>query len=74
MRILVASNNQKKLAELRKIVAEAPELADLGDVEVIGTADAPAYDEPVEDGRTFAYNALIKARWGEKHRAYHHRG
>ena len=54
MRILVASNNQKKLAELRKIVAEAPELADLGDVEVIGTADAPAYDEPVEDGRTFA--------------------
>ena len=66
MQILVASNNPKKLAELRKIVAEAPELADLADVEVIGTADAPAYEEPVEDGRTFADNALIKARAGAK--------
>ena len=66
MQILLASNNPKKLAELQRIVADNEALAGRGDVEVIGTADAPAYDEPVEDGRTFADNALIKARAGAR--------
>lgn len=66
MQILLASNNSKKLAELQRIVADNEALAGRGDIEVIGTADAPAYDEPVEDGRTFSDNALIKARAGAR--------
>ncbi|MEY8210117.1 non-canonical purine NTP pyrophosphatase [Corynebacterium sp. MNWGS58] len=66
MQILLASNNSKKLAELQRIVADNEALAGRGDVEIIGTADAPAYDEPVEDGRTFSDNALIKARAGAR--------
>ena len=66
MQILLASNNAKKLAELQRIVADNEALAGRGDIEVIGTADAPAYDEPVEDGRTFSDNALIKARAGAR--------
>lgn len=66
MQILLASNNPKKLAELQRIVADNEALADRGDIEVIGTADASAYDEPVEDGRTFSDNALIKARAGAR--------
>lgn len=66
MQILLASNNPKKLAELQRIVADNEALAGRGDIEVIGTADAPAYDEPVEDGRTFSDNALIKARAGAR--------
>ncbi len=53
----MATNNERKLAELRRIVAEAaPE------VEVLGLADLPAYPEPAETERTFAGNALLKAR------------
>lgn len=66
MQILLASNNSKKLAELQRIVADNEALAGRGDIEVIGTADASAYDEPVEDGRTFSDNALIKARAGAR--------
>lgn len=64
MQILLASNNAKKLKELRQIVEDAG----IAGVEVLALADAPvAYDEPVEDGRTFADNALIKARAGAQH-------
>lgn len=63
MQLLVASNNPKKLAELQRIL-DAHALAD---VQLLALADAPvAYDEPVEDGRTFADNALIKARAGAR--------
>jgi XTP/dITP diphosphohydrolase len=56
-RVVLATNNTHKLAELRRIVAEtAP------DVEVLGLADLPSYPEPAETGRTFADNALLKAR------------
>ncbi len=58
-RILLASRNAKKLAELRRILAPA-----LPDVEVIGLDDAPPYAEVPESGATFADNALIKAREG----------
>jgi XTP/dITP diphosphohydrolase len=58
-RILLASRNAKKLAELRRILA--PELPA---VEVVGLDDVPAYPEVPETGATFAANALIKARAG----------
>jgi XTP/dITP diphosphohydrolase len=55
--VVLATNNARKLAELRRIVAEtAP------DVQVLGLADLPAYPEPAETERTFAGNALLKAR------------
>ena len=56
-RVVLATNNRKKLAELRRIVAdEAP------DVQVLGLADVTAYAEPAETERTFEGNALLKAR------------
>jgi XTP/dITP diphosphohydrolase len=55
-RLVLATNNAKKLAELRRILP-----ADLG-IEVLGLADLPAYPEPPETGATFADNALLKAR------------
>ena len=56
-RVVLATNNAHKLAELRRIVTEtAP------DVQVLGLADLPRYPEPAETGRTFADNALLKAR------------
>ena len=58
-RILLATRNAKKLAELRRILAPA-----LPDVEVVGLDDVPPYDEVPESGATFADNALIKAREG----------
>jgi XTP/dITP diphosphohydrolase len=61
-RILLASRNAKKLAELRRILA--PELPT---VEVVGLDDVPAYEEVPETGASFADNALIKAREGFAH-------
>ncbi|MFZ2511629.1 MAG: RdgB/HAM1 family non-canonical purine NTP pyrophosphatase [Gordonia sp. (in: high G+C Gram-positive bacteria)] len=56
--ILLASNNAKKLAELRRVV----ESAGITGLVVLGLGDIDPYDEPVEDGATFDENALIKAR------------
>ncbi len=56
-RVVLATTNAQKLAELRRIVSQtAP------DVEVLGLADLSRYPEPAETGRTFAENALLKAR------------
>ncbi|GGG72427.1 RdgB/HAM1 family non-canonical purine NTP pyrophosphatase [Corynebacterium pelargi] len=63
MQVLLASNNAKKLRELQAIVDHAG----IQGVEVLALSDVPAYEEPVEDGRTFSDNALIKARAGAKH-------
>ncbi|MDY3127326.1 MAG: RdgB/HAM1 family non-canonical purine NTP pyrophosphatase [Corynebacterium sp.] len=63
MKLLVASNNSKKLGELETILAAAG----IRNVELVPLGAVAAYDEPVEDGRTFADNALIKARAGAKH-------
>jgi XTP/dITP diphosphohydrolase len=60
-RVLLASRNAKKLAELRRILAPA-----LPDVEVVGLDDVPAYPEVPESGATFDDNALIKAREGHR--------
>lgn len=62
MKLLVASNNAKKLAELEKILADAG----IDSVELVPLRDVDPYDEPVEDGRTFADNALIKAHAGAR--------
>jgi XTP/dITP diphosphohydrolase len=61
-RILLASRNAKKLAEMRRIFAPA-----LPDVEIVGLDDVPQYDEVPESGATFADNAFIKAREGFNH-------
>ena len=55
-RLLLATRNGAKLAELRRI------LAPLVDAEVVGLSDFPAYEEPPETGATFMENALQKAR------------
>lgn len=59
-RLLLATRNEGKLAELRRILADAV------DVELIGLQDIPPYDETPETGATFAENALLKAREGAK--------
>jgi len=56
-RVVLATNNPKKLAELRRIVAETA-----SDVWILGLADVPRYPEPAEIERTFEGNALLKAR------------
>jgi XTP/dITP diphosphohydrolase len=61
-KILLASRNPKKLAELRRILG--PELPHL---EVLGLDDVASYDEAPEIGATFAENALAKARDGFAH-------
>lgn len=60
MKILLASNNPKKAHELRTILANSG-------IEILTLADVPHYAEPIEDGRTFADNALIKAHAGAQH-------
>jgi XTP/dITP diphosphohydrolase len=62
MRVLLASRNAKKLAEMRRIFAPL-----LPDVEVLGLAEVPPYVEVPETGATFADNALLKAREGLAH-------
>lgn len=55
--VVLATNNPKKLTELRRVVAEVGL-----EVEVLGLADFPSYPEPEETGQTFEENALIKAQ------------
>lgn len=55
-RIVLATNNPKKLAELRRIL-EAAGLR----LEVLGLGDFPRYPEPEETERTFEGNAFLKA-------------
>jgi XTP/dITP diphosphohydrolase len=55
VKVLLATRNADKLAELRRLLADGP-------VEVIGLADVPEFPEAPETGATFAENALAKAR------------
>lgn len=57
-RFVLATHNAHKVDELRRILG-----ARLGEHELVGY-DGP---EPVEDGATFAENALIKARAASAH-------
>ncbi|WP_431071727.1 RdgB/HAM1 family non-canonical purine NTP pyrophosphatase [Microbacterium phyllosphaerae] len=58
MKVVLATHNPHKIAEFQQIVASTRP-----DLEVVGY-DGP---EPVEDGVTFAANALIKARAASLH-------
>jgi XTP/dITP diphosphohydrolase len=58
-RIVLATHNTKKVGELRAILAAAGLVLPDGGLVTSGEVGAP---EPVEDGVTFAENALIKAR------------
>ena len=55
--VVLATNNAKKLVELRRLVEAAG-----ADVRVLGLGDLPPYPEPAETERTFVGNALLKAR------------
>jgi XTP/dITP diphosphohydrolase len=57
MRVVLATNNAKKLTELRRIVRGAAAA-----VEVLALGDVPPYPEPAETETTFEGNALLKAR------------
>lgn len=58
VRIVLATHNAHKVEEFQAIVAR-----ELPDIEIVGY-DGP---EPVEDGASFAENALIKARAAVQH-------
>jgi XTP/dITP diphosphohydrolase len=60
-RLVLATRNAAKLIELRRIVES------VADIELVGLADVPAYDEVPETGETFADNALLKAREAVTH-------
>ncbi|MGN8245859.1 RdgB/HAM1 family non-canonical purine NTP pyrophosphatase [Cellulomonas soli] len=58
-RLVLATHNAHKISELRAILV--PALPGLLPEQVVGARDVGA-PEPVEDGLTFAENALLKAR------------
>jgi XTP/dITP diphosphohydrolase len=57
-RLLLATRNQHKLGELRRIL----DAAGLPGVTVLGLADVPSFPEAPEIGATFEENAVAKAR------------
>jgi XTP/dITP diphosphohydrolase len=56
-RLLLATRNAGKLAELQRLLESA-----VPGVEVVGLRDVDEYPEAPETGATFAENALLKAR------------
>lgn len=58
-RVFLASRNAKKIAEMRRILAEH-----VPAIEVLGLDDVAAYDEPAETEATFEGNARLKALAG----------
>ena len=56
-RLLLATRNPGKLAELQRLLESA-----VPGVAVVGLRDVPEYPEAPETGATFAENALLKAR------------
>ncbi|MCV7283514.1 RdgB/HAM1 family non-canonical purine NTP pyrophosphatase [Mycolicibacterium flavescens] len=57
-RVLVASRNAKKLAELQRVL----DAAGISGLDLVSLDDVPAFDEAPETGATFEDNALAKAR------------
>ena len=55
---MVASRNQKKLVELRRVL----DAAGVSGLELLSLDDVPPFDEAPETGATFEENALAKAR------------
>ena len=61
MKILLASHNKNKIAELQAMLD-----ATCAEAEVLSLSDIGFRDEIVEDGETFEENALIKAHTGAR--------
>jgi len=61
-RLLLATRNAGKLAELQRLLETA-----VPGVEVVGLKDVPEYPEAPETGATFEENALLKAREAVRH-------
>ena len=57
--VVVATGNAHKLTEIEAILGGAPAMAGM---RFVALGDLGDFDDPVEDGETFAANALIKAR------------
>ena len=57
-RLLIASRNRKKLAELHRVL----DAAGITGLELLTLDDVPTFDEAPETGATFEDNALAKAR------------
>ena len=57
MKIVLASRNKKKIAELQTLLSQYIE-----NVEILSLDDVGIFGEIEEDGDTFEANALIKAR------------
>jgi len=55
-RLLIASTNRGKIREIRQVLHGAP-------VDLVTPDDLPPLEPPEEHGRTFADNALLKARY-----------
>ncbi len=53
--VVLASHNAGKLAEMRRILADA-------DLDLVGLDEVDRYDEPAETEPTFEGNAVLKAR------------
>ena len=62
-KLLLATANQKKLAELQRILDTA---LGMSRVQLVGLGDFEGYPDVPETGLTFGENALIKAREGAK--------
>ena len=62
-RMLLATNNKKKLVELQRIMDAA---LGGGAIELVSLKDVEPYPDVPETGLTFAENALLKAREGAK--------
>lgn len=56
MKIIFATHNPGKLEEMKNILAGLP-------IKILSATEAGITDEPVEDGETFADNAMIKASY-----------
>ncbi|KGM18241.1 non-canonical purine NTP pyrophosphatase [Corynebacterium auriscanis] len=63
MRVLVASRNKKKLAELNRLL----EAAEVAGIELVSLAEVEEYPETPETGATFIDNANIKTADGVRH-------
>ena len=61
MKILLASHNKGKIAELQALMHTIS-----SEIEVLPMSDIGFHEDIVEDGTTFAENALIKSRTGAR--------